>query len=230
MSLIRNARLKTNQTLTIKKFLSEMSVGSNTINGNTYYYYPKDWCGTNNYYFKEEGQGSDGHIGFNAGSTIVIKCELAADAVGPIFGVTGKARIVCEGGNIKWYDDSNSAVHSAAIPTGVHNIGVYVDNAKLKPYFDGKVTDTSDAKAMTTRADERDFYPCALSTDAINGAQTGGCLYSTTATYAIKIYEMAGMFVTKASGSQQIQFMHFYATSQGNTTAPFFYETRSNKA
>jgi len=227
MSLIRNQRSSTNQTLTIKRFKEDEYIGYKSISGTAYYFYVKEWVGLNNYYLVDSLLSSTHHEGFNAESIIVIKCELASDAIGPIFGIINKARIMCEGGNIKWYDDNNSVVHSVAIPSGVHLIGIYSDNGKMKPFMDGKITDTGDAKVMSTRTVIRDFYPCALCTDVFNGAKTGDCLSSTSQTYAIKIYEIAGTFKMGASGSLTSQFMHFYACSNGEDgTTPYMYETR----
>lgn len=225
MSLLRNSRGQVTNTVTVKRFLDNAAFATRTRGSVTYSYYSREWVGLNNYYLIDGGQSTYNHLGFDASCLIVIRCTLATDAVGPLFGVTGKARVMCEGGSIKWYDDSGTAVHTVAIDGERHDIGVYSDNGSLKPFYDGAIS----ANAMTSRTIARDFYPCVLSTDTDNGAPTGTCLSSASQTYAIKIHEIAGTFVTRTSSSSQpSEFRHFYSCNINySETVPYMFETRA---
>jgi len=227
MSLLRNPRGQSTNTLTVKRFLNNEAFSSRRVGSVTMNYFSREWVGLNNYYLKNTGQTTSSHVGFNAESVIIIRCSLATDAVGPIFGVTGKMRVMCESGSIKWYNDSGTVVHTVAIDGKRHDIGVYSDNGYLKPFYDGVTT----ANAMTSQTSERDFYPCILSTDANNGDVTGVCLSSASQTYAIKIHEIAGTFLQVASGSSSTPFLHYYACNVDySETTPFMFETRGRNA
>jgi len=216
MSLLRNLRSPLQaETLTIQRFLDDTPFVTGV--------YSRLWLGLNNAYLKENNQQSTQHYGFKNTTTLLMKCEIASDAEGPIWGVTGSVRIVCDSGNIKWYDTSNTLQHTVAITEGTHILGFMSDGTNLKPYYEGTMVNVS----LSTSANERDWYVGALSTDVRNGAVTGTYLTSSSQTYAIKVYEIIGNVALRTTQSFEA-FMHLYAASQTlNASTGFMYETRA---
>lgn len=219
MPVLRNVRSSTNKTLTIRRFIAGEVVTTNV--------YPFLWLGINDTYIGYNDTGTRyNHVGFKEGASVIIRCEVATDANGPVCGITGKSRIVAESGYIKWYDDDNTLCYSVANDGKQHDLGFLFDVNTTRPFFDGVVNAT-----MVLPSVERDFIVGGLAANSSNGGQTGTCITSSS-TYAIKVYEIEGLFCQRNMlGDENFNFMHFYACgAYASVSAGFMFDTRHSTA
>lgn len=219
MPVIRNTRFFATKTLTIKRFVAGEAIATNV--------YPFLWLGLNNTSIVDDAGLLANHTGFKAGSSVIIRCEIATDAVGPICGVTGKARIVAESGYLTWYDNDNTLAYSVAIDGKIHDIGFIYDTNTTRPFYDGVIN-----ASMVYPTYERDLVIGGLTTNATNSGRTGTPISSSSSTYAIKVYEVAGLFEYYGnSSSTGLTFGHFYACgASADATTGFMYDTRTDFA
>ena len=219
MPVIRNTRSFLVKTLTIKRFVAGEAIATNV--------YPFLWLGLNNTSIVDDAGVLVNHTGFKAGSSVIIRCEIATDAVGPICGVTGKARIVAESGYLKWYDNDNTLAYSVAIDGKIHDIGFVYDTNTTRPFYDGVIN-----ASMVYPTYERDLVIGGYTTNADNSGRTGTPISSSSSTYAIKVYEVAGIFdYYSSSVNEALTFGHFYACgASADATTGFMYDTRTDYA
>ena len=217
MPVIRNQRSSYAKTLTVRRFVAGEAVTTNV--------YPFLWFGFNNIAIMDSTTNLYNHLGFCSGSSVFIKCEIATDAVGPVCGVTGKARIVAESGYLKWYDNDNTLAYSVALDGKVHVIGFLFDVNTTRPYYDGIINAT-----MVYPTYERDFIIGGYTSNATNGGRSSGDRLNSSSTYAIKVYEVAGLFV-RYNTTQVFQYAHFYACADSSSaTSGYMYDTRLDSA
>lgn len=221
MSIIRNSRSTSSEQTTdnsrrIKRFLKseEFLAGCG--------HWPRYWVGLNNKYLKQ-ATTPWGKLSLSLGDTVVVKCEIAQDAVGPILGAAGSdsIKIVKEGSNIKWYKGT-TALRTEAWSDGIHLYGFFNSSNGMYPYYDRDVSGTK-----ITACNTRSLFIGRLSADSALGDGTGDCIYSTTQTYAIKVYEVVGVLTYAYSSATEKRITHYYAaTTSISGTTPRMFETR----
>ena len=222
MSIIRNSRsgqFKTDDnSLTIKSFPK----GEEFISGCGHY--PRYWVGLNNKYLQPINNSTWGCMSLAVNDTAIIKCELASDANGPLFGCAGSSSlcIVKDGTSIKWMKGS-TVLRTVTYAAGVHLYGFINTTNGMYPYYDKDVSGTK-----ITACDQRPLYIGGYSADSETGSASGVCITSASQTYAIKVYEVIGVLTYRISSSvTERSVTHYYAATTSSTgTTPRMFETR----
>lgn len=168
-----------------------------------------EWIGINGTYLR--GISGTSHVSFAPESTILIKCEIAPDASGPITGGLGGLRISVSSGTISWYNVTNGWVADRTVGSGTHILGWMRYNGATYPYYDGIITDVS---GETTPPRRRVYFGCNSQNNTAGNADSSDILSSSSATYAIKIYEVAGAL---AYNNEVVTPAHMYAALWGST-------------
>ena len=232
MSIIRNVRSSTNKTVTIKRFVANQPLDTNT-SGSAY---PVEYIELSNYYMTPKTlSGVSYHsLHFAQNSSLIFKAEIRSGAKGPLFGSrqTNCLNIIVDDYN---YEGSPVALRCilwrkgttvikailASASTGIHKYGwVYGkvgSTTGMCCYYDGVLDNV-----QTTYFSD-DLYVLRLdnSTDPMYAISD----------YAIRLYEIAGKLGLTASGAQSVD-VHFYAVKfgAGSSYNPYMFDARSDQA